>query len=261
MKYDTALTTVRVDTDCGEGYLKALGNKEGPHALACELVGSLAADWLGLQTFDFAVVQVRSRDEVVIANQSLADLGPGFISRAEDSGYTWGGGAQSIAAINNPQDVSTLVVVDTWLRNCDRYSPDGRRRNLNNVFLVQRAEPRRLELIAMDFTHAFTCGTPLDKRIAYIDRIQDKGIYGLFPEFIPLLRSEKVIEDAQRLGTFCIDDAQTFIANVPQEWAVDGRARGYWANFLVDRAHFVSRTIHDMLWPENGQFDYGEDTI
>jgi hypothetical protein len=34
--------TARVDTDLGEGYIKALGNPEGPHILACELIGSHA---------------------------------------------------------------------------------------------------------------------------------------------------------------------------------------------------------------------------
>jgi hypothetical protein len=41
-----------VETDAGEGFLKAMGNPESPHVLACELVGTLLAEWLGLPTLE-----------------------------------------------------------------------------------------------------------------------------------------------------------------------------------------------------------------
>lgn len=44
----TSTRVVRVETDQGEGFLKALGNPEGPHVLACELVGTLLAEWMGI---------------------------------------------------------------------------------------------------------------------------------------------------------------------------------------------------------------------
>jgi hypothetical protein len=40
---ETATGTVIVETDQGEGYLKPLGNPEGPHVLACEWVGTQLA--------------------------------------------------------------------------------------------------------------------------------------------------------------------------------------------------------------------------
>jgi hypothetical protein len=256
-QYETATRTVRVDTDQGEGFLKALGNPEGPHALACELVGSLAADWLGLKTFDFALIEVSEPDEVVISGRSCAAVGPAFITRAEDSGFTWGGDGQSLASLANPEDISGLVVADTWLRNCDRYSPDGRRINLGNVFLLQRTVPeRRLELIAMDFTHSFTCGQPLDRRLGHLERLRDMSIYGLFPEFKHILSRDRVSAFADQLATVSVEVAQSFISRVPEAWMVDRATRGHWTKNVVDRAHFLADNIESILWPENAELEY-----
>lgn len=249
--YATATRTIRVDTDHGEGFLKALGNPEGPHALACELVGSLAAAWLGLKTFDFALIEISDPEDVALEGRSWAQPGPAFISRAENMGFTWGGDSQTLSALSNREDISRLVVLDSWIRNCDRHSPDGRRINLNNVFLVQRTQPQRiLELIAMDFTHAFTCGNPLDRRLGNIEIIRDPSVFGCFVEFRNHLSRDHVIASARHLESFDMVAAESFLANVPMEWQVDSRTRSIWKKFLVDRAHFTADTIESRLWPE-----------
>jgi hypothetical protein len=256
-KYETATRTVRVETDAGEGFLKALGNPEGPQVLACELVGSCAANWLGLKTFDFSLIEVTNPDEVVISGQSYAAPGPAFITRAEESGFTWGGDQQTLAAIANQQDVSRLVVLDTWLRNCDRHSPDGQRINLGNVFLLQRTQPQRgLELIAMDFTHSFTCGQALDRRLGHIEKIRDNQTYGLFPEFRTLLARETVVLSAARLSTFTLADANAMTSIVPVQWMVSDAVMGAWNKFITDRAHFLADNIERMLWPENVELEF-----
>ena len=250
--FTTSTRTVRVDTDQGEGFLKALGNPEGPHALACELVGSLAADWLGLKTLDFSLINVIDPYEVAFDGQSWAQPGPAFISRAESMPLQWGGDSQTIASISNLEDISRIVVLDTWIRNCDRHSPDGRRINRNNVFLVQRAHPRRiLELFAMDFTHAFTCGGPIDRRIGHIEKIRDDSIFGRFPEFEMHLSREDVVACAERLEGFDMAVAESFVARVPIEWQVSAEACGAWKKFLVDRAHFTADTVVNRLWPDS----------
>jgi hypothetical protein len=48
----------RVETDQGPAYAKFMGNPEGSQALFCDLVGTRAAAWLGLSTFEVAVVQI-----------------------------------------------------------------------------------------------------------------------------------------------------------------------------------------------------------
>lgn len=82
----------RVVTDQGVGYLKAIGNPEGEHALACEWVGTHLARLLGLLTFDFAVIEVTASDEIPLGTGGFARPGPAYISRAEP-GQPWGGSA------------------------------------------------------------------------------------------------------------------------------------------------------------------------
>ncbi len=50
-----------VISDAGEGYLKAIGNPEGEHVLACEWVATHLARWFGLPTFDFTLIEVMGR--------------------------------------------------------------------------------------------------------------------------------------------------------------------------------------------------------
>jgi hypothetical protein len=133
--FGTAAGTARIDTDAGEGYIKALGNAEGPHILACELVGSLLADWLGLSTLDFSLIDVTADDEIPFHGGGIANPGPAFISRAEQ-GITWGGTSNELKTVHNQLDISGLVILDTWVRNCDRYAPEGARVNRDNVFFV-----------------------------------------------------------------------------------------------------------------------------
>src|SRR5215472_12463566 len=79
----TSTNVVRVDTDAGEGFLKALGNPEGPHVLACELVGTMLAEWLGMPTLQYAVVQLTADDEIPLASGGMAAPGPAYITKAE----------------------------------------------------------------------------------------------------------------------------------------------------------------------------------
>jgi hypothetical protein len=250
--FQTAMRTALVETDAGEGYLKALGNPEGPHALACELVGSLAAEWLGLATLDFDIIAISPQDCIPLTGVGQASPGPAFITRSEPTAFPWGGDAKALRSVTNPKAISHLVVLDTWLANCDRHAPDGKRRNLDNVMLVAQGEqqPNSVTLMAMDFTHAFTCGDDLDKKLGYLERIQDTKIYGLFPEFEEFLCEGDVGEATDRLRTISYSETQEWVARVPLEWEVATATRSTLAKFIVDRGRFVAETIQDQLWPQ-----------
>lgn len=213
-----------------------------------------------MKTLDFSLIEVTDPHEVAFDGQSWAQPGPAFISKAEDTGFTWGGDTTTLSGVSNREDISRLVVLDTWIRNCDRHSPDGTRINLKNVFLVQRTQPQRiLELIAMDFTHAFTCGAALDRKLGFIERIQDGSVFGHFPEFRPYLSQEHVAACAAHLEGFDMAVAESFVARVPIEWQVNTDARSAWKRFLVDRAHFTARTIAHTLWPETDELPFAGD--
>jgi hypothetical protein len=100
---------------------------------------------------------------------------------------TWGGGDRELKLLVNPQDISRLVVFDTWVMNCDRHCPidpgTGIRRkpNRDNVFLSEDAPDGQFLLKAIDHTHCFSCGRDWTKRLNQFDRIKDGRVFGLFP--------------------------------------------------------------------------------
>jgi hypothetical protein len=112
--------TLIVGTDAGLAYLKALGNPDGPHALAKDLLGTHLASMLGLPTFDYAVIEVTDLDELPFFKGGNAEPGPAFVTRGEE-GSVWDGSKRLLEKIDNSDVISGLVVVDTWLRNTDRY--------------------------------------------------------------------------------------------------------------------------------------------
>jgi hypothetical protein len=248
--YPTSTNVVRVDTDAGEGFLKALGNPEGPHVLACELVGTLLARWLGLPTLEHAIIWITGDDEIPLPSGRLAAPGPAFITKAEE-GFPWGGDVATIRNTRRPRDVARLVALDTWIRNCDRYRPEPNRRvNRDNVFLAKRIEPERgLVLMAIDHTHAFTCGGELTRRIGGLDSVRDTTVFGCFPEFVSLLEQTEMQACAARLGEMRLQVAEEFVARVPGEWRVEQSVRTAWAGFIADRATFLAANITSWLWP------------
>lgn len=248
----TGTNVVVVETDVGEEYLKACGNPAGPHALACEWIGSNLARRLGLRTFEFALVAVSEDDEIPFASGGYAVPGPAFITKTEQ-GAPWSGTDQQLELLANPEDIARLIVLDTWTRNCDRHPADLalRRPNRDNVFLSREGAPaNRLILKAIDHTHVFTCGRELTIDLAGIDHVQDSGIYGLFPEFWPYLQRRDVEAALQDLSTVGRMELQALVETIPVEWEVNEGARNALVAFLCDRAVFVAATLTSSMWPQ-----------
>jgi hypothetical protein len=248
--YSTSTRVLRVDTDAGEGFLKALGNPEGPHVLACELVGTILAHWLGLPTLEYAIIRVTEEDELPFAKGGFALPGPAFITKAVD-GFSWGGDRKLLGRLIRPSDLARMVVLDTWLRNCDRYRPaPDERVNRDNVFLVRELGPgKRLSLIAIDHTHTFTCGRELTVRLGNIDTIQDPTVYGYFPEFQWLVTRAGITEAVERLAEMDDQIAGDAVSRVPAEWQVEERVRSEWAKLIRLRAKFVASNLAARLSP------------
>lgn len=250
--------TAEVVTDAELAYIKAMGNRQGPHALACEYVGTQLARWFGLPTFDFAILTLDELDEIPFPRGGRAQPGPAFVTRAQP-GYTWGGGADELAAVVNLDDVARLVVFDTWTLNCDRYPPDltVRKPNYDNVFVSDEgAPPGHFRLVAMDHTHCFVCGRDLTEPVAVIDRTKDERVYGLFPGFVPIVRDRRAVVEqaAARLRAFDADTCRPIVTSIPSEWEVDERARTGLCDLICQRAGFVADNMVQWLaptcWPQ-----------
>jgi hypothetical protein len=244
----TGTEVVRVETDIGDGYLKVLGNPAGPHALACEWIGTRLAEYLRLPTLDYSLIEILDGDEVPLASGAVAEAGTAFITRAEE-GYPWGGDPASLAEIANPEALSGIVVLDTWIRNCDRYRERPLRTNRDNVFFSRvEGMPSRVMVKAIDHTHAFTCGQDLNRAIANIDSVQDERIYGRFPEFVDYLTEGHVGLFVERLRNLDERFIQSLMDSVPVSWQLAGEARDAIRLFLHDRARFVVDTLGRRIW-------------
>ncbi len=244
----------RVETDVGPAFVKLMGNGEGPQALFCEYVGTRAATWLGLPTFETATIEVTEPELVTFADGSKSVTGPAFTAQFE-VGFAWDGSSELLAALDNPGALAGLIVLDTWLLNCDRYRPEaGRSRcNTRNVFLSgDGATKGKVRVVAMDHTHIFTCGTPISKGLGHIDRVRDARLYGHFPGFRPHLSHVAVRQFAARLAQFKKADADSLLDGVPEAWSPSRDLRGVVAEFMTGRADHVARHIRQML------VDHGE---
>jgi hypothetical protein len=241
----------------GKGYIKAMGGPEGPHTLACEWIGTRLAQWFGLSTFDFALIEVTEADEIPFHSGAKAQTGPAFITRAE-SGEPWSGAVRQLRRLVNPQDISRLVVFDTWTLNCDRHSvppagnPGRPRLNRNNVFLSQEAPKGRLLLKAMDHTHCFTCGKPLSRHVGTINTITDPRVFGLFREFRQYLDRDQVQKAMADLRNLERKVVLGMTNDIPRQWDVAPEALAALRDLIAGRAAYVAKTIEDALWPQGG---------
>jgi hypothetical protein len=225
--------------------LKALGNKEGPHVLAADWVGTALADWLGLPTFRVAKLEVANDDEIKLGHGRLAQPGTAIAFKAE-SGASWGGSIEELRAAENVTDVGRLIVLDTWLLNCDRYPPDlaMRRPNQDNVFLsYEGAKKGHSTITAIDHTHCFSCGRDLNARLSDIGNVKDARIYGRFPEFDGFLDRAVVEESVAKLSLLDRAFVEQTIGEIADDWEVSPDGRKALIALICERAHFVTDTI------------------
>jgi hypothetical protein len=237
----SSTTPILIITDQGKGYFKALGNREGPQALAREYVGTSLAELLGLVTFQYCIFHYSGIPEIIFPNGTKAQSGKGFLTKSE-SGDSWDGTEKMLSKITNWKDITKLVCLDTWVRNRDRYySPKNAksRRNTDNVFLSKELESQTI-LKAIDFTHAFIEG---DVTAKIVQNIRDESIYGLFPEFRKYFDKDVAIEICQKLKTIENTQIQSVFDNIPKEWEIDLPVRQAWITFIMERANFISENF------------------
>jgi hypothetical protein len=240
--------------------LKAMGNDEGPWILGCELIGTHLAAWLGLATFQHAVIEVMEYNNIRFHNGKQAVPGPGFVTRSE-IGDQWDGTSKQLGALSNPEDIGRLIVFDTWTLNCDRFSVSGEgisartRRNQGNVFLAADSQPGALELKAMDHTHCFTCGRSVSPKVAEITKIRDPRVFGCFPEFRKILTPAAIQNACKDLNTLTEGVLEAVMMGVPKSWEISAESLNGLAKMLLERGRYVADTIEEKLWPQR-EFDF-----
>lgn len=236
--------------DGAHAFVKVLGNAEGPSALACEYVGTEAARLLGLPTFDVAVPVFPDELCTQLEHGLVPQRGPCFATRALQ-GITWDGGGELLDALENPEDVIGLVVLDTWLRNPDRYfvKAGTTRKNLRNVFLREDGVPRgTFRLMAIDHTHTIRQDRELTTQNLTIHCEREAVIYGLFPEFANHIDREDLEPFVERLRHLAkTGDLDGVVHGTPKQWLPDGQVRQDLPGFLKRRASHVADSIETWL--------------
>lgn len=249
-KLSTSAQTVLVETNAGEAFAKFPGSSEGEQYLALEVIGVEAARFLGLRTFDTAIVQNPHPGLVELEPGRPCKAGPVFVSRAE-KGTTWSGDSDDLSLVVNPTAISGLLVLDTWLQNCDRYRQGDRvRENLGNVFISREVRTKKrghFELVAMDHTHIITCGRTVTNRVSRIDQTRERKLYGNFPGFREHVFETDVRRFLTKLAQFQAEDAWRIISQLPREWLPGQEIRAAIVEYLVSRAAFVSLNLGTIL--------------
>jgi len=247
---DTSTGATEVMTDAGRAYIKPLGNRQGPHVLATDWVGTHLAKWFGLSTFDIAILQLDADDDFVLPRGAQAKPGPAFASRAL-SGAPWGKSGLQLDVLVNPEDITRMIVFDTWTLNCDRHHHDlnVRKPNPDNVFLsTEGVDLGKRRLIAMDHGLCFIrSGEDLTAKLANIEKVKDEHVYGLFPEFRERLRQHTIEGCCARLTEMNDQIADAIVSTVPREWDVSSEVCRTWSELIHRRAHFVADNVETWI--------------
>lgn len=246
-KLESSTGVALIVTDQGKAYIKAMGNKEGSHVLACEWIGTRLANLIDIPTPDYAIIQVNDDDDdIPLGHGRQALPGPAFVSRALINNFAWRENEKALAEIENHETITDIVAFDTWIRNFDRCPPknSGRKPNYDNV-IIAKAHPRtdKLRLFAIDHTHCFTRAGELRSDIQNIDNIRDIDTYGLFPEFSKFRDLERFKKTILKISSLEKEVIHSVIGSVPPEWGVNDDIRAALLNYLIQRAEFLVETL------------------
>lgn len=248
--FPTGSEVVQVETDAGRAFAKFLGGKEGPHVLACELVGTRLAALMELPVLDSILLQYPGLPDITLSSGAKAQAGTAWLTRRVD-GFVWSRHEEDLKYLANRPDLTKLVLLDQWTRNCDRYRPEPRRVNANNVFFMREGAPEgRFTLMAMDHTHILTCGGPLTRDLARISLVRDETAFGLFPEFTDHLRRPDAVAAVAAMTAIPNDSIQSIVQSIPADWQVDASIRAAMVDFLLQRRDWLAKVFVSRLFPQ-----------
>lgn len=242
--------TAIIQTDAGRAYLKAINNPQSPHILACDWIGTKLAQRFGLKTFDVAILELDDGDEIQLDQKTLAAIGPSFVARGEKGAPSVS--PSSLRQVQNLEDISLLVIFDTWVRNCDRHRPadenEPERINQDNLFLSEEgADPGKFILKAIDHGHIFTCGRSLTRNLTDIANVKDERLYGVLQAFRNRVSVANLTKcTAEKLQNVSIAFWADLIDSVPNEWQVTAEAKAAISRFLLERARFLTDNIESI---------------
>lgn len=220
--------------------------------LVCEYVISLLSAAFRICTPRCGIVKL-DRLQARMFGQPTVIEGSAFVSEEVAAGQ-WNGDGRDLSTIKNLDEISRLIVFDTWVLNRDRFCPSGRPVGINNGphqnfanVLVAGKRGQRRRMYAIDHGHAITYGEPIDVSIIADPKIKDSEVLGLFPGFrehVSLESLEQAVEDLKHIDPNLIAKV---INLIPADWEFAESQRGFLADFLLLRAQFVPTILIDSV--------------
>jgi hypothetical protein len=251
---------VAVETDLGGAYLKPLWTADSGNWLAREMIGLRLAIALGLEAPLCSVYDVSGFETPEDRDENPSLEGPALLIQRIEWAF-WDGTPASLKLVSNKLDIAGLVVLDTWLRNTDRYPPvdaglpppDPNRANLQNVALSRDpARNRRSRLRAVDFNRTLHAERILDPQKLGPDAVTDERIYGLFPAFRAAIRRTQLEHFVAKLDALPSEVIRAIVNEVPDVWWPAPAARDATEAFLMQRREMVRSKIVSLLRPALG---------
>ncbi len=235
-RFDSSTKPCLADTDEGKAILKAANNPAGKFAIVSEILCAELGKWFGLKVPDFCVLDsINLKIQLGKTNQIFE--APIFGSKyliAETRDVS----GKMLSKLSNVQDISKLVIFDTWLRNYDRYDPQYANLNSDNYLLRQIGNSAKYELVVIDHSHCISLDSPNDVS-DWDDLTNDNAIYGLFPEFVPFVLPEHVKSALEQLGQLNEADVVQIINSIPLGLDLSQASRKSLQKFICERAKYV----------------------
>lgn len=258
----SSMFTASVELNAGPAYLKAMSDDVHPHGLVAELIGFRLAGAIELPVPPFSVITLSEADARMLGTKTKFRPGPAFVTK-ETHKVSWDGTEGLLRSVANSEAISSLVTLDTVVRNDDRYppmAPNGSAigswsPNTDNVFITDPEGTREnLRILGIDFGRAFSRGKELKPAMVGIEKVQEEAVYGAFPAFKPYLQRQVVLTSLRTLKGLGQAGVREVIGEVPRGWAMRADEVESLGKFVVDRASFLYDHIEEWLFPDrNGQ--------
>ena len=176
--------------------------------------------------------------------------GPAFVTKEVLGAVSWGGMPKQLESVESTDDIAKLVVFDTWVRNLDRFPPDGtgRRPNYDNVFFAPVAgNARRYTICAIDHTHCISQGREIGNWLAGIDCVKDEKIYGLFPEFRKFVTPQSIKRSLADLNGIDEKTIVEIVESTPLAWGGSEARKKTVCDFIIQRKAFIITSVYDRV--------------
>ena len=228
----TSTRPLRVETDQGPALLKYVGNPQGEDALCSELISAELLKRLSIDSPEHSVLFIDSFERSDLGVKVRA--GHAFLTKWEKSAITFSGSQELLQRLSNPEAITQLLVFDTWIRNTDRFvtGPSSREENLDNLLFVPAG--RKVKMLVIDHSHAFTETTFEDG--FHENWWQVQGLCGTLPNFAAFIKDDVLHSTLDMLSAFSRDELEDVVGRVPLDWGLSAVSRDRVVTGLMERA-------------------------